>query len=104
MRSTKKSELVVIVIGSLSMKTDGIFLEVDETVIDGGASLHRVPWRSTSKDPATVSGINKSSMSMVFDNETEPHYGSPVINYSILQHNSEEEDPLIQPCQQTGLL
>ena len=43
MRSAKKSELVDIVNRNLSPKTDGLFLEVDETVIDDGALLHRVP-------------------------------------------------------------
>ena len=72
MRSINKSDLVDIVIGSLSTKTDEIFLEVDETVIDGGALLHREPWRGTRKDPTAVSDIIKDYMSMVFANGGSP--------------------------------
>ena len=72
LRSIKKSELVDIEIGNLSTKPYELFLVVDETVIDGGALLHRVPWRGTSKDPATGLDIIKDYMSMVFVNGGSP--------------------------------
>ena len=72
MRFAKKLELVDIVKRSLSPKTDGLFLEVDETMIDGGALLHRVTWRGTSKELSTVSDIIKDYMSMVFANGGSP--------------------------------
>ena len=68
MRSTKKSELVDIFIEKygLNTKTDGIVLNADHVVIDGGALLHRVPWGGSTKDPITVSEIVKCYRGTVF--------------------------------------
>ena len=68
MRSTKKSELMDIFIekNGLITKTDGIILDADHVVIDGGALLHRVSWGGSTKDPITVSEIVKCYRSTVF--------------------------------------
>ena len=68
MRSTKKSELMDIFIEKygLNTKTDGIVLDADHVVIDGGALLHRVPWGGSTKDPITVSEIVKCYRGTVF--------------------------------------
>ena len=56
MRSTKKSELVDIFIekNGLNTKTDGIVLDADHVVINGGVLLHRVPCGGSTKDPIII--------------------------------------------------
>ena len=74
MRSTKKSELAGIFIekNGLNTKTDGIVLDADHVVIDGGALLHRVPWGGSTKDLITVSEIVKCYRGTVFSNHRSP--------------------------------
>ena len=74
MMSTKKSELVDIFIekSGLNTKTDGIVLDADYVVINGGVLLHRVPWGGSIKDPITVSEIVKCYRGTVFSNHRSP--------------------------------
>ena len=87
MRSTKKSELVDIFIekNGLNTKTDGIVLDADHVVIDGGALLHRVPWGGSTKDPITVSVIVKSYRGTVFSNHRSPS-AVTVVSFNYQSH------------------
>ena len=99
MRSTKKSELVDIFIekNGLNTKTDGIVLDADHVVIDGGALLHRVPWGGSTKDPITVSEIVKCYRGTAFFNHRSPSAVTVVFNiiqFRKISHPSQSIQPI----------